>query len=387
MRLTPVMCVLALAAYGQPVAGPAEDPPAAEPPAAPAGEAPSSSDNAAEVPARSVSTDWPVDAPADEQPAPPQALWSLDLTIRDVGLGLGHSRHIDGLRVNFRDLGPFVAHGLNLTLWWPPEKPAGTIAGLAIGLPATGAGVVRGLGLGALFKVGRFDGAGVGLGIAADDSLNGLFVTGLGVGAGGDLRGVFVGGLGAGCGGSFTGVLVGGLGGGCGGSLTGLLVGGLGVGGGGSVRGIALGGLGVGAGGNIDGIALGLLGVGAGGDIRGLAVAVLGVGSGGTVTGLAVGGVGVGAAAVRGAIIGLVAGGRDVAGLVVAPAYFTVEPEGGFTGVALSAVNRIQGEQRGLTIGLVNIAARLHGVQLGLVNYAGNNSTFKVMPLVNAHFD
>lgn len=41
---------------------------------------------------------------------------------------------------------------------------------------------------------------------------------------------------------------------------------------------------------------------------------------------------------------------------------------------------------RGRGLGLVNTTAQLRGVQLGLVNYAGNNrSGLRLLPLVNLH--
>src|SRR4051794_33610895 len=80
-----------------------------------------------------------------EEPRP----WSLDFTVHDVGIGIGSSRHIDGLRLNFRDTAPFVAHGVNATLWIPGKgAEKSEVDGLALGLPLTGAGKVRGLALG-----------------------------------------------------------------------------------------------------------------------------------------------------------------------------------------------------------------------------------------------
>ena len=38
-------------------------------------------------------------------------------------------------------------------------------------------------------------------------------------------------------------------------------------------------------------------------------------------------------------------------------------------------------------IGLVNYASELHGVQIGLLNWAGNNETLKLFPILNAHFE
>ena len=41
-----------------------------------------------------------------------------------------------------------------------------------------------------------------------------------------------------------------------------------------------------------------------------------------------------------------------------------------------------------MTIGIVNFAQNLNGIQLGLINIARNKSkSFQVLPLINAHFD
>ncbi|MCF6270415.1 MAG: hypothetical protein L3J41_11930 [Melioribacteraceae bacterium] len=53
----------------------------------------------------------------------------------------------------------------------------------------------------------------------------------------------------------------------------------------------------------------------------------------------------------------------------------------------MAGYNRIHGTQTGLTIGIVNYAKNLNGVQIGLVNIADNNSGWsRVLPFVNAHF-
>ena len=159
------------------------------------------------------------------------------------------------------------------------------------------------------------------------------------------------------------------------------------------VHGAGVGILGIGAGGDLHGVFLGGLGMGSGGDVTGLAIGGLGIGglgigAGGSVRGLALGGLGVGAPRIEGLAAGLGVGGTDVRGVAIAPAYFVV-PEGGrLTGVSISAFNRISGEQFGLCIGIANYASSLHGVQLGLLNWAGNNrSGLKLLPIVNAHFD
>jgi hypothetical protein len=43
--------------------------------------------------------------------------------------------------------------------------------------------------------------------------------------------------------------------------------------------------------------------------------------------------------------------------------------------------------QRGLSIGIFNHADNLHGVQIGVLNFAGNNPEgLKILPLLNVHF-
>jgi len=57
-------------------------------------------------------------------------------------------------------------------------------------------------------------------------------------------------------------------------------------------------------------------------------------------------------------------------------------------GFNAGCVNYFDGLQVGLSIGILNYAERLSGFQIGLVNIANNNSKpFRVLPLVNAHFD
>jgi hypothetical protein len=57
-------------------------------------------------------------------------------------------------------------------------------------------------------------------------------------------------------------------------------------------------------------------------------------------------------------------------------------------GLATGATTWFQGEQRGLTIAVFNYARELQGVQLGLINVAGNKRGLgRVLPIVNWHRD
>jgi hypothetical protein len=327
-------------------------------------------------------------ATADDAPAP--APWSLDLTFHDVGIGIGNTKHVDGLRLNFRDAAPYVVHGIAASVWTPQEgAPAGGgVYGVVVGLPLAEPHEVRGLGVGVgVGATTDFGGLGVALlGAGAGGRARGIFLAGLGAGSGGGIDGIAIAGLGAGTGGDVRGIAVGGLGAGAGGSVNGLVAGLAGAGAGGDLKGFALGGLGAGAGGDVDGLLFGGLGAGAGRRIRGIAIGGLGVGAGEAIEGLAVAVVGVGAPRVRGIAAALAVGGKDVGGVVLAPAYHRIEAGGRFTGIAASAYNDIRGEQRGLVVGIFNYATSLQGVQLGLLNWAGNNPDgLKLLPIANAH--
>lgn len=294
----------------------------------------------------------------------------LKLAFGDFGLGFGDVPRLDGLRLNLRDSALERIRGINVTIWEPHEEIGGTVMGLSLGVPLTGAHTLRGLGVGA--------------GITVQEEFDGVGIGALGMGVGGNARGIIVGGLGAGGGGDLRGLALGGLGVGAGGDVEGVIVGGLGIGAGERARGLLLGGLGVGAGGDVTGIVAGGLGVGAGADVTGIAIGGLGVGVGGEATGLVVGGAGAGISELSGvAIGGLGVGIGSGLGVVIAPGYFKLDREGTFRGVSVSAFNHAQGAHRGLQIGILNVADELHGWQVGLLNIARNKDSFSVLPLLN----
>ena len=335
---------------------------------------------------------------------------SLDLTIRNYGLSVGNAPRVNGVRLNYRDRGLVRVNGLNATLWRPQEVSenrgaTGVVNGVALGLPATGAATINGVAVGLLgieahasvrgMAVGGLGtGAGEnlsglaigGLGLGAGEQFTGIGIGGLGVGAGEDVRGIAIGGLGVGAGKDVRGIVLGGLGAGAGEHLSGLAVGGLGVGAGEDIKGIAAGGLGVGAGESLTGIALALVGVGAGEDMTGIAAGGVGLGAGEHMKGLFAAGVGIGATAITGVAVGAAVGSERYTGLAVAPAYFRITDTGGLRGVSVSAFNQIKGTQQGLTIGLFNFARVLNGVQLGVLNYAGNNPRgLRLLPGLNVN--
>jgi len=57
-----------------------------------------------------------------------------------------------------------------------------------------------------------------------------------------------------------------------------------------------------------------------------------------------------------------------------------------FRGISVSGWNDHKHSSRGLSIGIFNRTEKLHGVQIGLLNFAGNNGRFPWLPILNAHF-
>jgi hypothetical protein len=83
-------------------------------------------------------------------------------------------------------------------------------------------------------------------------------------------------------------------------------------------------------------------------------------------------------------ITGVGAGTVDFNGGAIAPVYFHIDDGGSMRGVSVSAFNRLGDVQHGLTIGVLNIAEELRGVQIGLINVARRNPRGRrVLPIVN----
>jgi hypothetical protein len=311
----------------------------------------------------------------------------IDLTVHDVGLAIGDKPKMTGLRINYRDRELEEVTGVNVTIWMPYDPATGTVNGLALGLPATGARTINGV---ALAPIGlgterQLTGVGIGgIGVGSGGELRGIMLGGIGVGSAQGLVGFSAGGVGVGSGGSVKGIALGGIGVGSGNDITGLVVGGIGVGGAHDMTGIAIGGIGAGVGGSLKGIALGGVGVGAASNLTGVAIGAVGVGAGGTIKGLAIGGVGVGGSQIDGVALSLVgAGAMNAHAIVLTGAYFKIADGGRFDGGALAAVNNVQGGQHGLTIGLFNYARSLDGVQLGLINISDNDGHRRILPLLS----
>ena len=312
---------------------------------------------------------------------------SLDLTVDGVGISIGDSRRVTGLRLNFRDRYLERVDGINVTIWTPYDDPRGVVRGLALGLPATGArridGIAAGIvGVGAGESIRGLALGGIGLGVGED--LQGLALGGIGFGAGRDMQGIAIGGIGGGIGRDLRGIGIGGIGFGVGGNAEGVLISGIGAGVGGDMEGLSIAGIGVGAGGNVRGITVAGVGLGAGGNVTGLTLAGIGIGAGGTLKWVSIAGGGIGASRIEGLALASAIGSQEARGLIVAPFYFKISNGGRMNGVNISAYNDIRGTQQGLAIAIFNYARTLDGLQIGLLNYAGNKSRgTRLLPILN----
>ena len=122
--------------------------------------------------------------------------------------------------------------------------------------------------------------------------------------------------------------------------------------------------------------------------MTGLNIGGLGVGAGEMLQGITIGGLGAGSENIQGITIGgLGAGGKHITGVTAAIGTVIIDDNGTYTGFNLSAFNYIKGTQTGLSIGIVNYAHQLKGIQIGLVNYVRDNPEYlKVLPIINANF-
>ena len=305
---------------------------------------------------------------------------SFDLAVHSRGISFGNSRQFTGLRFNFMDSDVERVTGVNITFYKAHDNKNAVVKGVSLGLIGPEAGSLKGIQIGGLGVGAEKELAGFSLGLlgaGSGGSINGITLGGLGAGAGGDIRGFTFGLLGAGSGRNVSGITIGGLGAGAGGNLTGITLAALGAGAGSDISGITLGGLGAGAGGSIHGITIGLLGAGAGGSITGITVGGIGAGCGDALTGIALAGLGVASPEIRGisCAVGMVKSDE------------TGDKEGSFTGLSISACNKIEGKLNGVSLGIVNYAYRLKGVQIGVINYVRDNPHYlRILPVINARF-
>ncbi|MGD8726545.1 MAG: hypothetical protein PVH40_02815 [Gemmatimonadales bacterium] len=353
-----------------------------------------------------LSTAVPMPLSAQEQTSEACGGAALNLGIHCSGLSFGNSHRWSGIRFNFIDRDVDRTNGLNVTFWRSRYNEWAEYNGLSVGIAPEG-GWFRGLNVGAGALVARHALVGVNvalLGLVSNGDAIGINVAGLGTVANRDLVGVNLAALGTVANRQMQGLNVAGLGTVANRNMHGINVAGLGLVANRDMHGINIAGLGAVANRDMRGISIAGLGVVANGSMEGLTVAGLGAVANRGITGIAVAGLGVvanhrpitgaaitvgelrGEAGIRGFAVG---GYRvctdDMRGWSTAVAWTKIEE---LRGVSVAGVNYVYGSQRGLTIGIFNYTEELHGVQIGLLNYAGNNEGIaKILPIVNAHLN
>ncbi len=272
------------------------------------------------------------------------------------GLGLGNVKCMNGLRLNIVDREVEQVRGVNLSLWGLPPRANkdAEFTGLTLG----------GIGL----CGGKFTGINLSAGgIFAEEAITGINFGGLGpVSAKGDVLGVSA---------AFLGVY-------SDRDIKGINVGGVAVGSERRVLGLNAGGLGVFSKEGIAGLSAGLI-IGSSADIAGVNV---GVGC-------------ISDATIAGITADFFTKANKQYGLDVSLLNFTAD----MTGLSVSGLwsygNKLQGlsvslltnivdeQQKGVSVGAVNYAKGLKGVQFGLLNIVASNPfPFRILPLMNCRF-
>lgn len=329
--------------------------------------------------------------------------WSIDIPTSTWGISFGNSKNFNGFRFNYRECDVETVNGFNFTLWEGKSVLDSEVNGFSLGLVP---------------HASRLNGLNVGFGLISEDQMSGINLGLLAAVSNGNLYGINFGGLALVSNGSMAGINFGGLAlvseedigginfGGlaqvANGNLYGLNFGGLALVSSGNLIGFNVGGLALVSNGDLSGINLSLLASVSSENLCGINFSGLALVSSEEVKGLNVGGlVVVGEESLYGLSIafGQLQSKNEIWGLTVSGyktetydftgANFTIawtEIEN-LHGFSVAAYNRIYGEQKGLTIGIVNFAEELNGLQLGLINIANNNSgIFKILPFINAHF-
>lgn len=312
---------------------------------------------------------------------------SIDIGIKSIGISFGNSEYWNGIRLNVTDCDVKKVSGINITLWNPKNTLDLSINGIALGLAPAGRSIngisiglaavlgkkhLRGINIGGIATVGgNMEGFNFGgLATVAKENISGINFGGLATIAKGNIIGFSFGGMALISNQNIRGINIGGLATVSKGKIQGLNIGGLAIVSKDKVEGINVGGLAIVAKENICGINIGGLALVSNGNIYGLNQAVLASVSRGSIKGINISGYKLEA--------------DSFYGLNITPGWVELND---LHGVSISSFHKIDGIQKGVVIGVVNIAEELYGFQFGLINIAKNNTgVTKVLPLLNCHF-
>lgn len=302
---------------------------------------------------------------------------SLNLGFDNTGICFGNSAYHTGIRFNVVECGIKEVNGINFTFWKGKEKTLNnfTMNGVSLGvLPTVGKGCGLSLGVG---------------GVVAKEELFGINFGGLAVVSAGSLKGVNFGGLAAiAAEGGMAGINYGTLAAVSGAEMKGINMAGLACVSGSSMAGINIGGLACVAGANMTGVNIGGLALVGRNGITGINVGGIAiVAEDNDITGL---NITLGKMVTKQAIKGINFAGYKIeaesaAGLCISCAWIDTDD---LEGLSIAPFIRTYNKNSGLSIGIVNYAEELQGIQIGLLNIAKNNALGTIVfPFINAHFD
>lgn len=343
----------------------------------------------------------------------------------DIGpLSIGNSKSHDGIRLNFIDAGVKSVNGINVTVWKSREENTSKIRGLAIGLPYTSAGSLKGFGIGAFAVVAEREAKGAmfsglanivgengsvfmlsGLSNIVGQQSEGIMASGLANIIGEDGSGIMVSGLTNITGQNYEGMQFSVLGNIVGENYEGIQVGGIMNIAGGSSKGAQFSALMNINGENAKGIrASGLMNIAGesskgldvsglmnitGEQSKGFAAAGLMNVSGEQMKGFSVAGIMNVSERISGFSIASANVGVNLDGIHIAALNLTDKKSGDLSGFAIAPFNIARYNQSGITVGLFNFAKALQrkGLQFGLINVVKSNPRgLRFLPLFNKNF-
>ena len=308
---------------------------------------------------------------------------SWELAANGYGVSFGGATPIHGLRLGAIDNATPSVDGVNVSVWANGECATGRIRGLAVGVVGPYAGRIDGIAAGGVVRSNvSTNGITAGLatttggwqrGITATATFSqstlgssGLTLSGIATLSDGRLVGISAAPI-AVMGGSTSGLTVAGLFATTEASMSGISIGGLALQPDGDARWVTASGAGTIIGGNATGLSIGGLWLSTGGSMTGVNASGVVLRSGGPVRWISMT---PGVLLADGAVDGLSIGGLHIGAQ-------------SSRGLMISATNRVTGLQTGVSIGLINDAVELHGLQLGLLNYVrSRHGLTRILPLV-----
>ncbi|MCX7797651.1 MAG: hypothetical protein N2249_03405 [Melioribacter sp.] len=312
---------------------------------------------------------------------------SFSLGMYSTGISFGNSEKWNGLRINISDCDVKEVNGINITLWNPRNNRDLKIRGVALGL-ATAGKSINGISVGLAAAIGRKELRGINIGGIAivGGNIEGINLSGIAQVSRNRILGLNVAGLALVSKSNIIGLNLSGLATVSNQNVEGLNIGGLAVVSRKNIRGLNVGGLAIVSKENVSGINIGGIGIVSEESIYGINLGGLGLVSKESISGFS--------QALIATISKNTVKGVNISGYKLETDNFCgINITAGWVelnylnGLSISSFHKIDGIQKGIVIGILNITEELEGFQFGLINIAKNNKGLtQVLPFINCHF-